>query len=844
MGMSGGVGYQALARKYRPENFDELSGQDEVVAALKNSLSSGKIHHAYLLSGTRGSGKTTVARIMAKALECEAGNPAQPCCACETCKSIAAGDFIDVTEIDAASRTGIEDMRELIENVMYKPVKGKYKIFIIDEVHMLSLSSFNALLKTLEEPPEHVKFILATTDPQKLPVTVLSRCVHFRFLPLPSELIKNRLAYVLERENVSHDGQSLELIAAKCGGSMRDALSITDQMVSLCAGNLTKNKVADALGCLDDEIVFELAAAACLNDTPRCIAAAEKVKSLNPGYKSVLDALISCIHETVMSRALMKCGRASDVYKHSAGMDSVPDSILHLAYQILLNAKRDFDLAPSQELAFEMTVMRLLSYASIAWSAESGAGAGNSDKSVKKNFSDGVTESHSPSAHASAVTADAAQPAIQTSAAEPTEVSETVQKNSPAQAVAPAFDSPVQANNSQSGATNLSPSQSQQSAASSSVEHSEVGSEEDMALLSQLLSMGRVEQAPQIPRQDASDEPPVSNWKPGPSSVFGKSRIGEPNASSDSSSGMPSEDVFLRQDNSEKAQPGDDSVPFEPNGSAVRNAAEMQVAQKDLPSADSLPQSQGNLNSQAMTQVLENLPPNELSAAPSQNFASQNAHDSADRPVFASSAVPAASAPTFAETPDSFGVSAQPAAASQQMANPVQVPIEQGFSHAQGMNNNAAALPSTGQVRFDCRNEYLENDTMPRVAEKDPWTDAIMKMNLSDMTKTMLIGTTFDLASGAVKAPADFAYLLTEDVLNEVREQYLRIVPEGTAVPKFVLIASGASPEGTPSELMRQYYDKLCQQQFDKLQSDEPFQELVKRFGCAVGISDIHLLKG
>jgi DNA polymerase-3 subunit gamma/tau len=252
------MSYQVLARKWRPQRFSELVGQEHVVNALSNALDNNRLHHAYLFTGTRGVGKTTIARIFAKSLNCELGQSANPCGKCDTCIDIEQGRFIDLLEIDAASRTKVEDTRELLDNVQYRPTRGDFKVYLIDEVHMLSKHSFNALLKTLEEPPPHVKFLLATTDPQKLPVTILSRCLQFNLKALSREQIAKQLAYVLEQETIQNDDDALGLIARAAQGSMRDALSLTDQAIAQGDNTVFKETVSNMLGLLDTNHIYKI----------------------------------------------------------------------------------------------------------------------------------------------------------------------------------------------------------------------------------------------------------------------------------------------------------------------------------------------------------------------------------------------------------------------------------------------------------------------------------------------------------------------------------------------------------------------------------------------------------
>ncbi|MFN9123194.1 MAG: DNA polymerase III subunit gamma/tau, partial [bacterium] len=266
---------QALARKWRPRSFPELTGQEHVVRALANALDRGRLHHAWLFTGTRGVGKTTLARILAKALNCGQGVSSTPCGACDACLQIDAGRFVDLIELDAASNTQVDSMRELLENAMYAPTTGRYKVYIIDEVHMLSKSAFNAMLKTLEEPPEHVKFILATTDPQKIPVTVLSRCLQFNLKNIPPQLIASRLAFVLGEESVGFDIAALNLIARAAQGSLRDALSLTDQAIAHGSGRVDEASTREMLGVIDQRYLFELLAAVAQADGPGLVAGIE-----------------------------------------------------------------------------------------------------------------------------------------------------------------------------------------------------------------------------------------------------------------------------------------------------------------------------------------------------------------------------------------------------------------------------------------------------------------------------------------------------------------------------------------------------------------------------------------
>lgn len=282
------MSYQVLARKWRPQTFADVVGQEHVLTALANGLSLGRIHHAYLFSGTRGVGKTTIARLLAKGLNCETGITATPCGQCDNCREIEQGRFVDLIEIDAASRTKVEDTRDLLDNVQYAPARGRFKVYLIDEVHMLSRHSFNALLKTLEEPPSHVKFLLATTDPQKLPVTILSRCLQFHLKALDVEQIRNQLETVLQAEQITSDQRALQLIARAADGSMRDALSLTDQAIAMGQGQVTTTTVSQMLGTLDDEQPLAILEALVSADGEKVMAQVAQAASRGVDWENLL----------------------------------------------------------------------------------------------------------------------------------------------------------------------------------------------------------------------------------------------------------------------------------------------------------------------------------------------------------------------------------------------------------------------------------------------------------------------------------------------------------------------------------------------------------------------------
>src|SRR6185436_9100826 len=296
------MSYLALARKWRPRNFSELAGQEHVMRALVNALDSGRVHHAFLFTGTRGVGKTTIARILARSLNCERGVSSTPCGKCGACREIDEGRFVDLIEVDAASRTKVDDTRELLENVQYLPTRGRYKVYLIDEVHMLSAHSFNALLKTLEEPPPHVKFLLATTDPQKLPVTVLSRCLQFNLKRLPVALISEHMSKVLGAEKISYDAPALRLVAQAADGSMRDALSLLDQLIAFGGGKVDEASARGMLGTIDRDHVTKLAKALVTGDAAQLLEAARNLEEFSPDYGQVLDDLAGLLTRTAMQQ--------------------------------------------------------------------------------------------------------------------------------------------------------------------------------------------------------------------------------------------------------------------------------------------------------------------------------------------------------------------------------------------------------------------------------------------------------------------------------------------------------------------------------------------------------------
>lgn len=357
--------YQVLARKYRPRNFIELVGQNHVSRALTSALERGRLHHAYLFTGTRGVGKTTIARILAKCLNCETGVTSTPCEVCATCTAVNEGRFIDLIEIDAASRTKVEDTRELLDNVPYAPTQGRFKVYLIDEVHMLSTHSFNALLKTLEEPPEHVKFLFATTDPQKLPITVISRCLQFTLRPLAVDEITSHLSNILAQEEITAEQDAIWQIAESAQGSLRDALSLTDQAIAYGQGSIQHQDVKEMLGLIDRTIIFDLILAIHQNQQQHVSSLLMQFRQQALDVSLVLDQLISTLHELALLQylpnlSLKYSAEINQKIMHLSGMISAQD--LQLYYQVACKGRADLQLAVTQEQGFEMCVLRLLAF--------------------------------------------------------------------------------------------------------------------------------------------------------------------------------------------------------------------------------------------------------------------------------------------------------------------------------------------------------------------------------------------------------------------------------------------------------------------------------------------------
>jgi len=356
------MSYLVLARKWRPKSFADTVGQEHVLKALGNALETKRLHHAYLFAGTRGVGKTTIARILAKALNCEAGVTAEPCGKGAACREIDEGRFVDLIEVDAASRTKVDDTRELLDNVQYAPARGRYKVYLIDEVHMLSRNSFNALLKTLEEPPPHVKFLLATTDPQKLPVTVLSRCLQFNLKRLTPALIRERLEHICREESVKAESQALGMIARAADGSLRDALSLLDQAIAFCGGEVLEDPVGDMLGTIDRQHVRRIVDLLAEHDAAGLMATIAEVDEQFPDYARLLEDLGRLLQRIAVYQVVGAAAGDDDIdEKELAALSARIDAEdLQLFYQIAINGRRDLHLSPDPRSGVEMTLLRML----------------------------------------------------------------------------------------------------------------------------------------------------------------------------------------------------------------------------------------------------------------------------------------------------------------------------------------------------------------------------------------------------------------------------------------------------------------------------------------------------
>ncbi len=361
------MSYQVLARKWRPGSFADLTGQEHVVTALANSLARGRIHHAYLLTGTRGVGKTTIARILAKSLNCVTGVTATPCGVCPACTDIDAGRFVDLLELDAASNTGIDNMREILDNARYAPTVGRYKVYLIDEVHMLSKAAFNSMLKTLEEPPEHVRFVLATNDPQKIPVTVLSRCLQFNLKPLTPAQVGARMEHILTEEGIAHEPGGVGLIARAAQGSLRDGLSLLDQAIAFGGGEVKEDVVRAMLGTVDREYAFRMLDALADGDGPALLAESDALAARGLASTLALEELASLFHHIAVAQVVPHAAAAFDDAERIAEFaQRFSAERVQVLYQIAAQGRADIALAPDEATGFAMTLLRMLAFAPAA----------------------------------------------------------------------------------------------------------------------------------------------------------------------------------------------------------------------------------------------------------------------------------------------------------------------------------------------------------------------------------------------------------------------------------------------------------------------------------------------
>lgn len=391
--------YQALARKWRPRTFEQVVGQQHVVQALSNALAQQRIHHAMLFSGTRGVGKTTLGRIISKCLNCETGVTATPCGTCGACEQIDQGRFVDLIEIDAASRTKVDDTRELLDNVQYAPTRGRYKVYLIDEVHMLSKHSFNALLKTLEEPPPHVRFLLATTDPQKLPITILSRCLQFNLKRLPPLLIRERLASILAEEGVEAETDALQALAIAADGSMRDSLSLTDQAIAFAGGALTLKSVEDMLGSVGAQDVLAVIEVVNGQDPDAMAALLHKLDEQAPDFDGLLAQIASALQQIALAQLVPAYRNEASVFdadKLQALADAVSPEDVQLFYQIAMQGRRDLPVAPDPRAGFEMTLLRMMAFRPAATGGTTGAGTGGQARARERQSEPAEPEPASP----------------------------------------------------------------------------------------------------------------------------------------------------------------------------------------------------------------------------------------------------------------------------------------------------------------------------------------------------------------------------------------------------------------------------------------------------------------
>ncbi|WP_026972547.1 DNA polymerase III subunit gamma/tau [Aliagarivorans marinus] len=570
------MSHQALARKWRPQRFEQVVGQQHVLAGLVNALDQQRLHHAYLFSGTRGVGKTTIARIFAKSLNCEQGVSSQPCGVCSNCVSIDQGNFVDLLEIDAASRTKVEDTRELLDNVQYSPARGRYKVYLIDEVHMLSRHSFNALLKTLEEPPEHVKFLLATTDPQKLPITVLSRCLQFQLKALSQDDIANQLNHVLTQEGLGFEAEALPLLAKAADGSMRDALSLCDQALVQSSGSLSRDNCLALLGQQDPILLTELLIAVVEGDASAALAQVDQLAELAPDFDSLHQQLAEQLHQLALAKVLPE--RCDDSLVALAQV--VDAQLVQLLYQIATTGRRDLAYAPSQRSGFEMTVLRMLAFEPALNEQGQGDAQSSGQQPVAGSSAAGVmgesASAESPRQHLQALKqklagAKNAKPADQTKPVERPAASSSAQ-----QASTPQAESVIAtASQAKTGANEAAPaaSESVQDASPEQANSPElIDSPEQAALVASAVKEQQeiVEQA----QQQGFVETPVSAAKPTTASQVSD----EPATASQTSTDIPSVAAPQTADNQPAQMPSEPAQPAADNSDDYYSAMAQQAA--------------------------------------------------------------------------------------------------------------------------------------------------------------------------------------------------------------------------------------------------------------------------
>jgi len=411
------MAYQVLARKWRPRVFEEIVGQPHVVQALANALESKRLHHAYLFTGTRGVGKTTLARILAKAINCETGITAHPCGKCRACTEIDAGRFVDLLEVDAATNTKVDEMRELLDTAQYMPVAGRFKVYIIDEVHMLSRHAFNSMLKTLEEPPEHVKFILATTDPQRLPVTILSRCLQFNLKPLPPALVAEHLAHVLEAEKIAYEPPALAQLGKAAAGSLRDSLSLLDQAIAHGGGMVSAAQVSEMLGSLGSDLLWPLLERVAQGDGPGTVREAERIAARSISLDGALEDIAAILHRVALAQAgVPPAAEDTDASRVSAMAQRLDAGEVQVMYQIAVLARRDLPLAPDEFAGFSMALLRMLSFAAPAEGTRAAAEAAAREGGAAKQPAARIARATASAPASAGASAPAAAPPAPTSA--------------------------------------------------------------------------------------------------------------------------------------------------------------------------------------------------------------------------------------------------------------------------------------------------------------------------------------------------------------------------------------------------------------------------------------------